>query len=130
MVIDSSALIAILQHEPERDAFFERIAESTTRKVSAVSLLETGLVMFGKLGRDGLTDLKEFLQFIEADVVAFDATQAHAALTAFGLYGKGVNSKTRLNMGDCASYALAKTMTLPLLYKGDDFKSTDIVSAG
>jgi ribonuclease VapC len=129
IVIDSSALIAVLQHEPERDAFFNRIAEAPIRKVSAVTVLESGLVMYGRLGPVGIADLVDFLEFIEVEIVPFDAILANGALAAFTQYGKGVHAKARLNMGDCASYALAKTLNAPLLYKGNDFAATDIVAA-
>ena len=129
IAIDSSALIAILLHEPERDTFFDRIADAEARKVSAVTVLEAGLVMFGRLGPSGVSDVLDLLTVIDAEIVPFDAHQAQSALTAFGRFGKGVNSKSRLNMGDCASYALAKTLNVPLLYKGNDFPATDITAA-
>ena len=129
IAIDSSALIAILLHESERDTFFDRIADAQTRKVSAVTVLEAGLVMFGRLGPSGVSDVLDFLTVIDAEIVPFDAHQAQSALTAFSRFGKGVNSKSRLNMGDCASYALAKTLNVPLLYKGNDFPATDITAA-
>ena len=129
IAIDSSALIAILLHESERDTFFDRIADAETRKVSAVTVLEAGLVMFGRLGPSGVSDVLDFLTVIDAEIVPFDAHQAQSALTAFSRFGKGVNSKSRLNMGDCASYALAKTLNVPLLYKGNDFPATDITAA-
>jgi ribonuclease VapC len=129
IAIDSSALIAILMHEPEREIFFDRIADASSRKISAITVLEAGLVMYGRLGPSGVTDVLDFLTVIDAEIVPFDVHQAQLALTAFSQYGKGVNSKARLNMGDCASYALAKTLNAPLLYKGNDFKATDITSA-
>ena len=129
IAIDSSALIAILLHEPERDTFFDRIADADARKVSAVTVLEAGLVMFGRLGPSGVTDVLDFLTVIDAEIVPFDAHQGQLALTAFSRYGKGVNSKSRLNMGDCISYALAKALNVPLLYKGNDFPATDITAA-
>lgn len=65
----------------------------------------------------------------EIEIVPFDALQVRAAAVAFDLYGKGINSKARLNLSDCAAYTLAKTMNAPLLFKGDDFAQTDLVFA-
>ena len=129
IVVDTSALIAILQHEPDRSAYFDLIAGASPRLISAVSVLEAGLVMHSKVGPSGITDVLEFLDFIEAEIVAFDLPQARLALEAFSQYGKGVHAKARLNFGDCASYALAKDRRAPLLFKGNDFAATDIVAA-
>jgi ribonuclease VapC len=129
IAIDTSALIAILLHEPERDTFFDRIADAEARTVSAVTVLEAGLVMFGRLGPAGVSDVLDFLTVIDAEIIPFDAHQAQLALMAFTRYGKGVNAKSRLNMGDCASYVVAKSLNIPLLFKGNDFPETDIIGA-
>lgn len=129
IAIDTSALIAILQHEPERATYFDVIADALPRLISAVSVLEAGLVMHSKLGPSGITDVFDFLEFIEVEVVPFDASQARLALEAFAKYGKGVHSKARLNFGDCASYALAKSRNAALLFKVSDFTATDITAA-
>jgi ribonuclease VapC len=129
IVIDTSAIIAILQREPERDRFFDRIADAPKRLISAVSVLEAGMVMHGRRGPDGLTNLHGLLRFVDAEIVAFDHEQSQAAVDAFIRYGKGNNPKARLNMGDCASYALAHRRRIPLLFKGQDFAATDIISA-
>lgn len=129
IAIDSSALIAILLNEPERDVYFDRIADASARLVSAVSVLESGIVMHARLRQDGIANLFDFLSFIEAQLVPFDEPETRTALDAFTRYGKGIHSRARLNMGDCASYALAKSRNIPLLFKGEDFKATDIVAA-
>ena len=129
IAIDTSAIIAILQREPDRAEYFNAIADALPRLISAVSVLEAGLVMHSRLGPSGITDLFNFLEFIEADIVPFDAPQVRLALVAFSRYGKGVHSKARLNFGDCASYALAKSLNASLLFKGADFRSTDITPA-
>lgn len=129
MAIDTSALVAVLQHEPERDRFFDVIADNLPAVVSAVTLLEAGIVMHAKLGPDGVTDLHDFLSFIDAEIAPFDAEQAHIAIGAFATYGKGVHARARLNFGDCASYALAKSRGVALLFKGNDFAATDITLA-
>jgi ribonuclease VapC len=129
IVIDSSALVAILLDEPERDEFFDRIARSNGNLISAVSLLETYMVMYGRTKSIGTDSFGDFLNLIDAEIIPFDREQAQVAVDAFIRYGKGNHAKARLNMGDCASYALAHSRRVPLLFKGQDFTATDVVSA-
>lgn len=129
MIVDSSAIMAILLDEPERDAFQSAIADSTTCYISAVSVLETGIGLRRKIGPEGVHLFAEFLRAAEIEVVAFDGDQVAYALAADADYGKGLNRPGKLNFGDCATYALAKATGLPLLFKGDDFSATDIESA-
>jgi ribonuclease VapC len=129
IAIDTSAIIAILQSEPERDQFFDRIADAPKRLISAVSVLEASKVMQGRRGAGGISNLFGLLRFVDAEIVPFDREQSQVALDAFIRYGKGHHPKARLNMGDCASYALAHSRRLSLLFKGQDFAATDIVSA-
>lgn len=126
IVIDTSALIAILNHEPERTAFFEAIAEADRRLISAVTYQEAGHVLFAKRGVNGLYDLEDFLALIKAEVIPHDMQLAALSLEAFRRYGKGIHPKARLNFCDCAAYALAKAMNAPLLFKGNDFAETDV----
>jgi ribonuclease VapC len=126
IVIDSSALIAILEHEPERAAFFEAIADSDRRLISAVTFQETGQVSFSRRGAQGLYDLEDFLTLIGAEIIPHDGELAGFAIEAFKRYGKGINPEARLNFCDCAAYALAKSLDAPLLFKGDDFAWTDV----
>ena len=119
IVIDSSALVAILRREPEADDFLRMVVEARRCLLSAVSLLEVSMVLTGRVGSAA--------SWIE--VVAHDARLADEARRAFLRYGKGRHPAS-LNLGDCASYALAKTHGLPLLFKGHDFPATDIVAAG
>ena len=126
IVIDTSALIAILNDEPERVPFSAAIAAADRRLISALIVHETGLVMFGRHREQGLNDFWELISFIEAEIVPFDEAQARAALAAFTRYGKGIHPKARLNLCDCASYALAMTHRAPLLFKGNDFSATDV----
>jgi ribonuclease VapC len=129
LVIDTSALIAIFRLEPEADSFLKAIVQADARALSAVSYLEASMVMSG-----GATDaaafepLDAFLTEGGIEIAAFDAGQAKLARDAFRRFGKG-RHKAALNFGDCASYALAKARSAPLLYKGDDFGRTDIVAA-
>ena len=126
IVIDTSALVAILNHEPERTAFFQAIIAADRCLVSAVTYQEAGHVLFARHGVNGMYDLEGFLALIKAEIVPHDMHLAALALEAFRRYGKGIDPKARLNFCDCAVYALAKAMQAPLLFKGDDFTATDV----
>jgi ribonuclease VapC len=125
MVIDSSALIAILLHEPERDAFARAINVDTRRLLSAVTKLEASMVAIGQWGASALRELDEMLRRLEVVIVPFDEHQADIAREAFARYGKG-RHPAALNFGDCAAYALAIAEAEPLLFKGTDFGATDV----
>ena len=124
--MDTSALVAILNNEPERDSFVAVIAADERRLLSAVTLLEARMVMRGRYGDAGYGALEALLDVIQAEIVPFDEAQANLAYRAFTSYGKGINSDARLNLCDCVSYALAKSRDAPLLYKGSDFRFTDV----
>lgn len=128
MVIDTSAIIAILTGEPEQQAFNEALERAGSCVMSAASFVEASLVIESSRGYDGLRDLDLFLASAAIEVVPVDLEQAYMAREAFRRYGKGRHSAA-LNYGDCFSYALAKTTGLPLLFKGKDFSATDIVPA-
>jgi ribonuclease VapC len=129
IVIDASALLAIIQGEPEANRFLTAIRNADRALVSAVTVLETGMVLRARRGAAGVQELNGLLEAIAVEIVAFDATSAALALDAFERYGKGINPKARLNLGDCAVYALAKEMNAPPLFKGEDFAETDIAFA-
>jgi ribonuclease VapC len=125
IVIDSSALIAVLRREVEADRFLQVIASTIGCVVSSVSLLETSLVLAGRDGdATAWSDLDALITRAGIDVVAQDQEQAIAAREAFLRFGKG-RSPARLNLGDCATYALAKVRGARILCKGDDFTRTD-----
>jgi ribonuclease VapC len=126
IVIDTSALIAILDREPERTAFYEAIVAADRRLVSAVAYQEAGHVLYARRGVNGLYDLEDLLALIKAEIIPHDIHLAALALEAFRRHGKGIDPKAKLNFCDCAVYALAKAMRAPLLFKGEDFKATDI----
>ena len=126
IVVDSSALCAIFFNEPERAAFQLILDREDRRLLSAVNAHETATVLRGKLGRKAVADFWRWLGENGVEVAPFDEFQARAAAAAFDRYGKGINSKARLNLADCAAYALAKTTNAPLLFKGDDFAHTDV----
>jgi ribonuclease VapC len=123
MVIDSSALIAILFDEPDRLSFERAIRNEPIRLISAVSKLEAGIVLIGRRG--SAVPLMLIIESIGAEIVPFDEYQADVARDAFARFGKG-RHKAGLNFGDCASYALAVTQVEPLLFKGTDFGATDV----
>ena len=129
MVVDTSALLAIIQKEPECEAFLTAIRAADRVFISAVTILEAGTVLHARRGAAGTDDLFALVEGMGIDIVAFDTATAHSALDAFRTYGKGIHPRARLNLGDCAVYALAKGLNAPLLFKGNDFTATDIVAA-
>jgi ribonuclease VapC len=127
MVIDSSAILAILLNEPERRTFNEAIEDAETRVMSAATFVEISIVIESRFGAEGLRDLDLLIERAGIDIAAVDAEQAHTARRAFSRFGKG-RHKAGLNYGDCFSYALAMVLGEPLLYKGEDFCHTDVTS--
>ncbi|MGH7057058.1 MAG: type II toxin-antitoxin system VapC family toxin [Acetobacteraceae bacterium] len=126
IVVDSSALIAILRREPEADAFLRIIAEADGCLLSTVSLLETSLVLAGRQGdARSWIELDALVAQAGMEVVPQDTAFTKVARSAFLRYGKG-RHHAGLNLGDCAVYALASSRNLPLLAKGDDFPHTDL----
>ncbi len=125
MVIDTSALIAIPQDEPERRIFNEAIEAAESCAMSTGSFLETSMVIESRYGPDGTRDLDLFISKARISLASVDADQAYVARNAFRSYGKGRHA-AGLNFGDCFAYALAKMLDEPLLFKGSDFALTDI----
>lgn len=128
MVLDTSALIAILAAEPEADVFADAIVDATNRMLSAGSLLETAIVIEARHGIAGSEKLDELLQAAEVRIEPVTADQVSVARLAYRTYGKG-RHPAGLNYGDCFAYALAKISGEPLLFKGEDFSRTDIAVA-
>lgn len=128
MVIDTSAVVAILFGEPEGTAYATAIEQTTTRLVSAVTRVELACVIEGRKGEAGRAMIERFLALADIEVAAVTPQQAMAAIEAFRRFGKG-RHRAALNIGDCFSYALAKTANQPLLFKGQDFAQTDIEAA-
>src|ERR1700757_5294971 len=125
MVIDTSALVAMLLDEPEAEQFESAVEADPIRLMSTASYLETAIVIETRFGEPGGRELDLWLHRAAVDLVGVDAAQADAARVAYRMYGKG-NHRAGLNYGDCFSYALAKVSDQPLLFKGDDFGRTDI----
>lgn len=129
MVIDTSALIAILSDEPERRLFNEAIEAASSVCISAATLLETRMILHARSGEGAVMALEAFLRKADIEVVDVTAEQSDTAFDAYRRYGKGTGHGASLNYGDCFSYALAKHLNAPLLFKGNDFSRTDIASA-
>ncbi len=125
MVIDTSALIAILTGEPEADAFSKAIAADPRRLVAAFNLLEASAVIESRKGPAGGRELDLLLHAAGMDVVAMDSQQSELARAAYRKFGKG-RHPAGLDLGDCCAYALAQSSGEPLLFKGDDFAKTDV----
>jgi ribonuclease VapC len=128
MVLDTSAVIAILLEEQESQAIREAIERDPRRLFSAASLLETSIVIESRFGEAGGRELDLLLYRAEVEIVPVDRDQVELARRAFRQYGKGRHA-AGLNYGDCFSYALSRHSGEPLCFKGDDFRLTDVVPA-
>lgn len=128
MVVDTSALLAILFDEAEGRTFADALEAASVRALSVVSFVEASLVVEVRVGAAGVRLLDELIEAAGLELVAVDVVQARAARSAFERFGKG-RHVAALNFGDCFSYALARTLDEPLLFKGDDFARTDVVPA-
>jgi ribonuclease VapC len=125
MIVDTSALIAILRKEQGYQSFIETLLKAERVRLSAATLLESRMVA----KRDnGLAELAELLATLDAEIIAVDQAQSDVAFEGFLRYGKGQHP-AGLNFGDCFSYALAKVYNEKLLFQGDDFPRTDIDAA-
>lgn len=127
MVIDTSALVAMLSDEPEAERLEAAVEADAVLLMSTASYLETAIVIESRFGEPGGRELDLWLHRAAVDLVAVHAEQAHAARVAYRQYGKG-RHPAGLNYGDCFAYALAKISGEPLLFKGDDFPKTDVVA--
>ena len=126
MVIDTSAVLAWLKQEPERERIVAALEAHKVCRISAVSLPEAHIVVRAREHHTMPGKLQRFLEEINAIVTPFDEQQALLADEAFQRYGKGQGHPAQLNLGDCAVYALAKSLDEPLLFVGNDFSKTDI----
>jgi ribonuclease VapC len=125
MVLDTSALLALLLDEAEAEEFRTVLEEDTTRLVSAATLLETAVVIEARKGDPGGRELDLLMHKAEIVVVPVDAGHVAEARRAFHRFGKGRHT-AGLNFGDVFAYALARIAGEPLLFKGDDFAKTDV----
>ena len=125
MVIDSSALAAILFGEPERRQFIESIEAAESKLLSVANWLEISIIIEARKGAEGSRDLEQFIERAGIEIVPVDLEQGRFARDAWLHFGKG-RHRAALNYGDCFAYALAKTSAQTLLFNGDDFVHTDI----
>jgi ribonuclease VapC len=128
IVVDTSALLAIFDHEDDAAIYARAIAEADPPMISAASVVEVEIVMLRRHGSKAVAEVDRFIR--EAGIQVESVTPEHArhAVDAYAAYGKGQKNKAGLNYGDCFSYALAKLTGAPLLFKGRDFSATDITS--
>ncbi|MFN8103604.1 MAG: type II toxin-antitoxin system VapC family toxin [Acidimicrobiia bacterium] len=125
VVVDTSAVFAILADEPNADELSGLLSEADVRLLSAATLVELGIVLESRLGPAGHGTMAQFLDAAEMDIVAVDARLAGLALEGWRRFGKG-RHPAKLNFGDCFTYALAIERTLPVLCTGEDFSLTDV----
>jgi ribonuclease VapC len=128
VIIDTSAVLAILFDEEDAARFADAIAGADQRAMSAANFLEAGIVIDNQLGPAAGRELDALLARAQIEIASVTREQAEIARQAYLDFGKG-HHPARLNFGDCFAYALAKAANRPLLFKGDDFAETDIVSA-
>jgi ribonuclease VapC len=128
MILDSSAVVAIVCREAGHLELLDRIGATETLGIGAPTVFETAMVLTIKLRRDGLAVVNEFLRESGAQMISFTDQHASIAFGAYFRYGKG-RHKAALNFGDCLSYSVAKVSGQPLLFIGNDFTKTDVTIA-
>lgn len=129
MIVDSSALLAILRDEPEAARCSQAIERAAQRRLSAANFLETAIVIDGSRDPVASRRFDELIREAALLIEPVTENQAQIAREAYRDFGKGSGHPARLNFGDCFAYALAKVTGEPLLFKGSDFSKTDIASA-
>lgn len=127
MIVDSSALLALLFREAIADRIEEALASAELVAMGAPTLAEAGIVLAAKLGADSRAVLAVLVEQLDLAIIPFTAAHGREARDAFLRYGRG-RHPAALNIGDCLSYAVAKLAGQPLLYVGDDFRRTDLVA--
>ncbi len=128
MILDTSAVVALLLNEPEASGFLKLVQNADSVAISAPTLLECEMVLAKVLGAEGLVRVDEFVRVLGVEILPFGERELAVARTAFRSYGKG-RGRAGLNFGDCFSYAVAITRDEPLLFKGKDFSQTDVRTA-
>ncbi len=127
MILDTSAVIAVINEEPSFEKIENRILLAVSVRIGTATLLETSMVAIGRLAENGKDLVDRFLRERNVGLIDFTTDHAARATNAFERYGKG-RHPAGLNMGDCFSYATASIANEPLLYVGDDFSKTDLVT--
>jgi ribonuclease VapC len=129
VIVDSSALVAILKSEPDWRRFAQALDSAETARLSAATYVEISVVV-QRLKDPALeSEIDDLIERFEIEIEPLTAQQARIARRAYRDYGKGSGHPANLNFGDCFSYALAREKREPILYKGDDFVYTDLRSA-
>lgn len=128
-IVDTSALMAVLQAEPDAPRYAAALQTLEPLAMSAGTLVEVGTVVLHKRGAERIPELYELIEFSQIVVAAVSERHALGAIEAYRRFGKSSRHPAQLNFGDCFSYALAKELDQPLLFKGNDFSKTDIRSA-
>jgi ribonuclease VapC len=130
VIIDTSALIAILRDEPDARRFADAIEAASERRISAATYVEVGAVIDGARDAVASRRVDELLEVARITIEPVTATQARIAREAYRDFGRGSGHPAGLNFGDCFAYALAREIGEPLLFKGDDFSQTDVAAVG
>jgi ribonuclease VapC len=128
VIVDTSAILAILFAEPDAQRYARAISDATVCRMSVATFVEVSIVVESQTGDSGSRQWDQFFRFAGFALEPITEEQAYAARQAWSDFGKG-RSRAKLNFGDCFSYALAKTLGEPLLFKGDDFSQTDVTTA-
>jgi ribonuclease VapC len=126
IAVDTSAIVAIILGEPERQVFRRTIQEAGRVLISTASVIETKMVVYGRRGPRAVVFVDDLFRLPVFEIVPPGPAELEAAYAAFVAFGKGSGHPASLNFGDLFSYALAKTRGVPLLFKGNDFRETDI----
>jgi ribonuclease VapC len=126
VIVDSSALVAIIRGESDFDIYVDALEKSALNKIAAPTYLELCMVTVGGRSQEAKLIVDEIMQRFRISIIDFTAEMAEVALDAFLKYGKGCGHRAQLNFGDCISFATARVEAMPLLFKGDDFRHTDI----
>lgn len=129
MIVDSSALVAILAGEPEAPEYTRAIEDAGSVRISAANYLEAAIVIDGRRDAIGSRRFDEFVAQSGLRIEAVTEEQAMLARAAYRDFGRGCGHRAKLNFGDCFAYALAKATGEPLLFKGEDFRHTDVTAA-
>lgn len=129
MIVDTSGLIAVLAHEPERATFTQAIVQAESARISAANYLETAIVVDGRADPVLSRRLDELIDALGIGITDVSDEHARIARSAYRDYGRGSGHPARLNFGDCFAYALASATKQPLLFKGEDFIHTDVRTA-
>jgi ribonuclease VapC len=129
VIVDSSALIAVLEFESDARLYNRLMADAKILKLAAPTYLETAMVLSRRKTSDALVKLNDYIIEAQIELIPFGPDAAYAATQAFLRFGKGRGHPAQLNFGDCMSYAVSKIEGLPLLFKGEDFRLTDVECA-